>query len=38
MPRLASVCLASALGLAPLGADAADLVVWWDEGYYPEEQ
>jgi multiple sugar transport system substrate-binding protein len=38
MPRLASVCVASALGLAPLGAQAADLVVWWDEGYYPEER
>jgi multiple sugar transport system substrate-binding protein len=24
--------------MAPLGAHAADLVVWWDEGYYPEEQ
>ena len=23
--------------LAPLGARAADLVVWWDKGYYPEE-
>jgi multiple sugar transport system substrate-binding protein len=23
--------------MAPLGAQAADLVVWWDEGYYAEE-
>ena len=23
--------------MAPLGASGADLVVWWDEGYYPEE-
>jgi multiple sugar transport system substrate-binding protein len=23
--------------LAPLGARGADLIVWWDEGYYPEE-
>ena len=23
--------------MAPLGARAADLVVWWDKGYYPEE-
>ena len=23
--------------LAPLGARAADLVVWWEEGYYAEE-
>jgi multiple sugar transport system substrate-binding protein len=29
--------LAGALILAPLGAKAADLVVWWDEGYYAEE-
>jgi multiple sugar transport system substrate-binding protein len=29
--------LAAALMVAPLGARAADLVVWWDEGYYPEE-
>ena len=32
------VFVALALVLAPLGAKAADLVVWWDEGYYPEEQ
>jgi multiple sugar transport system substrate-binding protein len=30
--------LAAALVMAPLGANAADLVVWWDEGYYPEER
>ena len=29
--------LAAALVLAPLGAQAADLVVWWDEGYSAEE-
>ena len=29
--------LATALTLAPLGARSADLVVWWDEGYYTEE-
>jgi multiple sugar transport system substrate-binding protein len=29
--------LASALAIAPLDATAADLVVWWPEGYYPEE-
>jgi hypothetical protein len=27
----------AALILAPLGAQAADLVVWWDEAYYPQE-
>jgi multiple sugar transport system substrate-binding protein len=25
------------LVMAPLGARGADLIVWWDEGYYPEE-
>ena len=30
-------CSAAALLLAPLGAQAADLVVWWDEGYYAQE-
>jgi multiple sugar transport system substrate-binding protein len=29
--------LAAALLLAPLGATAADLVVWWGEGFYPQE-
>jgi multiple sugar transport system substrate-binding protein len=23
--------------MAPLGAQAADLVVWWDKGFYPQE-
>jgi multiple sugar transport system substrate-binding protein len=29
--------LALALLMAPLGANAADLVVWWEKGYYPQE-
>ena len=29
--------LAAMLAMAPLGAQAADLVVWWDEPYYAEE-
>jgi multiple sugar transport system substrate-binding protein len=29
--------LAAALMVAPLGAKGADLVVWWDEGYYAQE-
>ena len=29
--------LAAAIILTPLGAKAADLVVWWDEGYHAEE-
>jgi hypothetical protein len=33
--RTAFVTLA--LVLAPLGVRAADLVVWWDQGYYPQE-
>jgi multiple sugar transport system substrate-binding protein len=28
---------AAALMLAPLGARAADLVVWWEKGYHPAE-
>src|SRR4029453_3840004 len=28
---------AVALVLAPLGAKAADLVVWWEKGFYPQE-
>ena len=29
--------LATLLMLVPLGAKAADLIVWWDEGYYAQE-
>jgi multiple sugar transport system substrate-binding protein len=32
-----AAALATALVLVPLGARAADLVVWWEEGYNPEE-
>ena len=28
---------AAALVMAPLGAQAADLVVWWEKGFYPQE-
>ena len=35
--RARAIVLAVALVLAPLGAEAADLVVWWTEGFYPEE-
>jgi multiple sugar transport system substrate-binding protein len=34
---LRAVVLAAVLVLAPLGAQAADLVVWWEKGFYPEE-
>jgi multiple sugar transport system substrate-binding protein len=36
MQRLIAAVVASLL-LAPLGARAADLVVWWDKGFYPAE-
>jgi multiple sugar transport system substrate-binding protein len=35
--RRAAGALALALALAPLGARAADLVVWWNEGYTVQE-
>ena len=35
--RARAVVLAVALVLAPLGAQGADLVVWWQEAYYTEE-
>ena len=37
MTRRMPICLAAALALAPLGARAADLVVWWQRGLYPQE-
>ena len=35
--RVRAILLAAALVLAPLGARAADLVVWWEKAYSPEE-
>jgi multiple sugar transport system substrate-binding protein len=35
--RTPAVVLALATVLAPLGARAADLVVWWEKGFYPQE-
>jgi multiple sugar transport system substrate-binding protein len=35
--RTEAVILAAALALAPLGGHAADLVIWWEEGFYAEE-
>jgi multiple sugar transport system substrate-binding protein len=35
--RTDTIVLAAILLLTPLGAKAADLVVWWDEGRYAEE-
>jgi multiple sugar transport system substrate-binding protein len=35
--RTRAVILAAAIVIAPLGAKGADLVVWWDEGYYAQE-
>jgi multiple sugar transport system substrate-binding protein len=37
MNRITGATVGALLMLAPLGATAADLVVWWDEGYYAEE-
>jgi ABC-type glycerol-3-phosphate transport system substrate-binding protein len=37
MHRLYGTVFAATLILAPLGARAADLVVWWEQGYNPEE-
>jgi multiple sugar transport system substrate-binding protein len=35
--RSRSVLLAAAVVLAPLGAKAADLSVWWEKGFYAQE-
>jgi multiple sugar transport system substrate-binding protein len=32
-----TVVLALAIVMAPLGVRAADLVVWWEKGFYPQE-
>ena len=37
MTRLVRAFLGAALILTPLGASAANLVVWWENGFYPEE-
>jgi hypothetical protein len=35
--RIRAAALATALATAPLGTQAADLVVWWEKGVNPEE-
>jgi multiple sugar transport system substrate-binding protein len=35
--RSRAIVLAAALMVAPLGAQTADLVVWWEKGFYPQE-
>jgi multiple sugar transport system substrate-binding protein len=35
--RSRTAVLAAMLAMAPLGAQAADLVVWWEKGFYPEQ-
>ena len=35
--QLRALVLAAAIIAAPLGARSADLVVWWHEGFYPQE-
>jgi multiple sugar transport system substrate-binding protein len=34
--RRHAIVLAAALATAPLGVQAADLVVWWEKGFYPQ--
>ena len=34
--RRQAIVLAAALAMAPLGVRAADLVVWWEKGFYPQ--
>jgi multiple sugar transport system substrate-binding protein len=36
IPVLFASALAVALAMAPLGAKAADLVVWWEKGFYAQ--
>lgn len=35
--RTEAMIFAAALVMAPLGAEAADLMVWWEEGFNAEE-
>ena len=35
--RSRNAIFAAMLAMMPLGAEAADLVVWWDQGANPEE-
>jgi hypothetical protein len=35
--QVRAILLVAVLALAPLGVRAADLVVWWEEGFYPGE-
>jgi hypothetical protein len=34
--RLIPILLASVLTMAPLGARAGDLVVWWEKAFYAQ--
>ena len=36
MRWLVPVLIVAAIVMAPLGGNAADLVVWWEEGFYPQ--
>jgi hypothetical protein len=36
--QVGAFVLAAALALALLGAHAADLAVWWEKGWYPEDK
>jgi ABC-type glycerol-3-phosphate transport system substrate-binding protein len=34
--RSRAVVLGAALVMAPLGARGADMIVWWEQGFYPQ--
>src|SRR4051812_10844718 len=38
MAKFAPTLLTSALLIAPLAAQSADLTIWWAKGFYPEEE
>jgi multiple sugar transport system substrate-binding protein len=35
--RRCAFILGTLITISPLGASAADLVVWWEKGFYPQE-
>jgi multiple sugar transport system substrate-binding protein len=37
MPRFVMVACIALLAITPLGARGVDLVVWWEKGYYAQE-
>lgn len=35
--QIRAILLAAVLVVMPLAARAADLVIWWEEGFHPEQ-